>query len=101
MFNPSDILIHGHPIIYSLLVQRTFVIVRGCKPVEIPGRFDERVHRIRLSSTGITTLWASGLHELLQTSQRRLTRPRDLHIERKDDREIVFGNGNRSTPVAI
>jgi hypothetical protein len=58
MFNSSDILINGHPVIHPVLVQGTLVIVRGCKPVEIPGRFDERVHRIRLSSTGTTTLWA-------------------------------------------
>ena len=35
MFNPPDILIHRHPVIHPFLVQRTFIIIRACKPIEI------------------------------------------------------------------
>ncbi len=101
MFNASNILIYGHPIIHSFFIQWTLMIVRACKPIEVPGRFDEGIHGILFPLTRPTALGALGLHKFLQPGEGRLAHSSDFHVEWKDDRKIFFRNGHGPTLPAV
>src|SRR3972149_6115029 len=101
MLNSSEILIHWHPVIHSLLTQRPLMVVRTRKTVKVPGGFNEGVHRVCFPSGWPTALRTLSLYKFLHPDKRRLSHSSDFHIEGKNYREIFFRNRQSSTPIAI
>ena len=60
MFNTTDVLIDRHPVIHGGFIKHATVKIRTAVPVEIPGRFNERVHGIGFSSGLIVTALGTG-----------------------------------------
>ena len=48
VFNPTDVLIHRHPVVVTRIDHRGIAIGRAVA-LEVPGAIDERIHRVRFA----------------------------------------------------
>ena len=90
MLDSSDILIHRHPVVDPLFIERAFVIVRAGETVKVPGGLDKGIHGVGLPPAGPTALRTFCFHKLLCPCKGRLTHPGHLHIIREGPREDLF-----------
>ncbi len=77
------------------------IVVRIGVAIEIPGRIDERVHRVRLAPRRTAAFRASRVHEFRHARQRRLPLPGQRHILRQAHRQLIIRHRNNSILLAI
>src|SRR6185312_14859071 len=83
MFHATDVLIDRKPICNCICAKWRVGIAGIGIAVEIPGRIDESVHRIRLAPRDSAALWAGDAGKLWHACQRRTALLGDLNIFRQ------------------
>src|SRR5690349_20437973 len=112
MLHAANILIDREPARDLFRGEGPALVARVAVAIKIPGRIDERIHRVALASPLPATLWAPRMDEGFDLFERRSTRARDLYIERQQHRQIFLGHRhdaarlavnhrNRSAPIAL
>ena len=113
MLNTADVLIHRHPVIHRLAGEHAAVMPGTAVSFEVPGRLHKGIHGVGLSpGIGSTALRTGGVDKRLIFGKRRPAAFEQIHIFRKQNRQIRlrYGNdsarpamnhGNRSPPVTL
>ena len=101
VLDSADVLVHGHPVVDTLPVQRPFVEIGTGKPVEVPRRLHKGVHRIRFPMRRTAALRAARFDKLLQSLQGRFPCARHLHVGWENDREVLLRDRHGPALVAI
>src|SRR5204863_4225857 len=83
--------IDGHPVRRVLRIEREVGILRVANPEEIPGRIDERVHRVGLAPGGTAAHRALDVDEPRDLRQRRIAAAAEGRDLRELDRQLVVG----------
>ncbi len=97
----ADVLVDGHPVVDDPAVPGRLVVVRVAVAQEVPGRVDERVHRVGLPRRGLAALRTGDVHPLLVGGERRhALRPILLDL-RQDDRQLILGDGHGAVVLAV
>ena len=68
VLDAADVLVDRKPVRGFLFVEWRVVVVRIGVAIEIPGRVDERVHRVRFAPRRAAALRARGVHKFRQRS---------------------------------
>ena len=108
----ADVLVNRKPVTHFLLIERRGAIVRICVAIEIPGRINERIHRIRLAPRRTAAFRTRGVHKFRRTSQRRLSLPRKRNVFRQTHWQLIVrhrhdpiffavNDRNRRAPIAL
>ena len=101
MIDAADVLVDRHPVVDDPAVPRRLVVVRIAVAQEVPGRVDERVHRVGLPPRGLAALRARDVHPLLVGGERRhALRPVVLDLG-QDDRQLRLGHRDRAVVLAV
>src|SRR4029450_13178047 len=100
VLNATDVLIDWEPFICDLAVRRRCFDPRIGKSREIPGRIDERVHRIRFAASGAG---AFRTFDVLpgRMAVKRVSRLVETHVVRKGHGKIFFGNRYGAATLAM
>ena len=101
MLDAADVLVHREPVGDGLAANRAGLRFRVGIAIEVPTGIKEGVHRIGLTTRGLAAFGTRGVDKVRHFSQRRMSRPRELHVFRKQYGKLVFGNGHRSAAGAI
>ena len=73
MVDPADVLVDRQPVVDQGAVERRLVVVGVGVAQVVPGRIDERVHRVRLPAPRLAAAGARDVHPLLVGRQGRLS----------------------------
>src|SRR5258708_9645583 len=112
VLSAASILIHWQPLLQRFLTPGCLSVLWIGVAQEVPGRADERIHRICLAGRGTTTDWTGGIHKVWLIAQRRLTSSFKLHVFWQMDRQLILWyryhsvlltiyDRNRRTPVSL
>ncbi|KAF1858399.1 hypothetical protein Lal_00014910 [Lupinus albus] len=100
VLDAADVLVHRHPVIVARGVDHRVVRTRRRIAHVVPGRVDERVHRVRLAACGRTAARAVDLQERLVFLQRVAGAVRDA-VFRQHDRQVLLGNRHGAALLAV
>ena len=112
VLDAADVLVDGHPVLRRLAVEHALIESRRAIAEEIPGRLDERVHRVGVAPRRSPAPRAARVHEARDFGQRRPALAADLHVLGQDDGQTVLAlrhhaarravhDGDRRAPVAL
>jgi len=102
----------GKPMRDRRNVERSGVALRAHVTIEIPGRIDERIHRVGLAFGRVAALGTRDVQELGAIAQWRVSRAGDLDIQRQDHGQLrlrhrydaarlAMDHRNRRAPIAL
>src|SRR5437667_6154388 len=80
MLDAADVLVDREPIGDGFRVERRAIVFRVAVAVKIPGRIDERVHRVGLAPRGPSALGTLHVYELWHLFERRASLAGNLDI---------------------
>ena len=85
VLDAAGVLLHRQPFPADRLVHERRVDLRIDVAVHVPGRVDERVHRVGVASSGAVAFRARRLDELAHVRQGRPAPTGELDVARQDD----------------
>ena len=94
MGDAPDVLVDRKPESGRRGIERGPIVPRVRVAVEVPGRVDKGVHGVGLAARRLAAPGARNSLERLRSRQRRATFPAESDIVGKQDRKVLFGNGN-------
>ena len=100
VFDAAAVEVHRGPVLHRRGRERLLVVVRVGVPVEVPGRVDERVHRVRLAPSRTAARRAADVHPLGDLGQRRIAAPGELGDLREHNRKLVVRHRDDAAPIA-
>src|SRR6185369_7982073 len=68
---------------------------------EVPGRIDERIHRVCFTSSRSMTIRTLSVYKLRHSGQRRFSGTSEVGCLRQNNRQLFIWNSNHSTRVAV
>ena len=101
VLDATDVLVDGHPCVRRWTGKRLFLVARVEVAQEVPGRIDERVHRVGLATGRAGAGRALGLDPIGDGRQRALAFRCVVISVRQLHRQLVFGDGHRPAAIAI
>ena len=105
MLDATGVLIHGHPVVRKLRVERLRALMWAGVAQEVPGRVDKGVHRVCLTARLATALRTLRLPELRALRQRPVLlrqRHRQLVFRHSHDAvDLAVDNRDRTSPVTL
>ena len=100
MLNAADVLIDWQPFVCDLAVGRCRLDPRIGKSREIPGRIDERIHRVRFAASRAGAFRTCDVLPGRMTVK-RVSRLVKADVVRKSHWKIFFGNRHSATTLAM
>ncbi len=97
----ADVLGDRQPVVDDEAVERRLVVVRVDVAQEVPGRVDERVHRVGIAPRRAAALRAVDRHVLLVLSERRLALRGVVLDVGQDHRQLVLGHRHDTAPLTV
>ena len=101
MLDPADVLVDREPVVRHRAVERRGVVPRIGVAKEVPGRVDERVHRVGLSPRLPVARRTRGAHPVLRRRQRRAALREILGHLGEQHRQVVVRDRHDAAPVAV
>src|SRR5262249_59032493 len=101
VFDTTDVLIHGHPVVRGIWLDHSPIVVGGAVAQKVPGRLYESIHRVGLAARVAAATRASRAAERRMAGQWRAPLTAGLNVMRQHDREIFFLLRHHSASVAI
>src|SRR5205823_10503411 len=86
---------------HDLGIEWRLIVMRIAVAIEIPGRIDERVHRVALAACGPSTFRARNVDKRIDAFEWRSAFARDFHVFREKNREVFLGHGDHTAIPAI
>ena len=101
VIDSADVLVDRHPVVDDRAVERRLIVVRVAVTQEVPGRVDERVHRVGFTAANRPATRARYEQPLLVRGERRLALRLVVVDLRQEDGQVLVRDGHRSAVVAI
>ena len=90
-----------HPVRRSRRIEGQFGVLRVAEPQEVPGRIDERVHRVGFPPGRAAAGRTRGLHELRHVRERRIAPPGERLDVRQDHGQLVVRHADDAVLRAV
>ena len=97
----ARVLVHGGPVLDEVHVHRALGVVRREVAEPVPGRVDERVHRVRLAPRGRAALRAVDGQEVHVAGERVVAGAAVVHGLGQQDRQVGLGHRHRAAGRAV
>ena len=101
VLDAAAVKVDGHPVFRLRRLERQRVVPRVAEAIEVPGRIDERVHRVGFAPCLAAAFWAGDVHELRHLRERRVASAGKVRHLRQLDRQLVVGHRDNAARVAI
>ena len=101
MLDAADVLVDGQPVVGDGALERLLVVGRIGIADEVPGRVDERVHRVRLAEGRTAALRTGRVDPVLCGRERRAALRGDLGDVGQENGELVVRHGHLPTRGAV
>ena len=101
VLDAADVLVHGHPVLRRGAVEHAGLVARRAVAEEIPGRLDERVHRVRLAPRPAAAPGTARVDEARGVGERRGALARELDVAREHDGQVRLGLRDHPARVAV
>ena len=98
---PADVLVHRHPVLGRPALEHAPVVGGRAVAEEVPGRLDERVHRVGVAPGLAAAGRTARVDEARHPRQRRPALPADLHVLGQHHREVLLPLRHHAARVAV